>query len=98
MMQVYQKVNRTCDNLTIQVFWNRFLSFVSCSNGGTLFMQLTEEMWWVQQQQKQTTTTTTNKQTKTNNMNACEDFFLDVTDAHIWAAFMAEYGMSSLMK
>ena len=58
-------------------------------------MQLTEEMWWVQQQQKQTTTTITNKQ-KTNNMNACEDFFLDVTDTHIWAAFMAEYGMSSI--
>ena len=30
------------------------------------------------------------------NMNACEEFFLDVTDAHILAVVMADYNMSSL--
>lgn len=31
-----------------------------------------------------------------NNMNACEDFILDVTDAHILVAFMTELGLSSM--
>ena len=31
-----------------------------------------------------------------NNMNACEDFILDVTDAQILVAFMTELGLSSV--
>ena len=68
----------------MQAFWKRLFSFCSSSEGGTLY-QLRNAI---------------NRRNVVNdpkkNMNACEEFFLDVTDAHILAVVMADYNMSSL--
>lgn len=67
----------------MQVFWKLY-SYCSSSEGGTLY-QLRNAI---------------NRRNVVNdpkkNMNACEEFFLNVSDAHILTAAMTEFEMSTV--
>ena len=71
--------------LNVQVIWIRLYSVSSGIDGGTLF-------------QLRTLINRRNvKKKPKSDFNACEDFFTTVTEAHILAAAMNFFGMSSLI-